>query len=96
MPADGFDAAVKNSGPRHVPLAALKGTGWKHTSVGGMSKEAWRSITLRGIETVSFRKVSVAEFQNPGADTGSQPLNESPAQRAGFLFLLVSSAAIND
>ena len=31
----------------------------------------------------------------PGADTGSQPLNESPAQRAGFLFLLISSAAIN-
>jgi hypothetical protein len=59
-----------------------------------MSKEAWRSITLRGIETVSFRKVSVAEFQNPGADTGSQPLNESPANGRAF-FLPISSAGIN-
>src|ERR1700730_5446629 len=28
MPADGFDAAAKNSGPRHVPVAALQGNGW--------------------------------------------------------------------
>ena len=28
MPADGFDAAAKKSGPRHVPLAAPKGSGW--------------------------------------------------------------------
>jgi len=32
---------------------------------------------------------------NPSADTMRQPLNESPAQQTGFLFLLMSSAGIN-
>jgi hypothetical protein len=87
MPADGFDAAVKKLGASARPAGSSQ-RHWVETYISGKDVERGVAVNhpYRGIENLSFRKVSVAEFQNPGADTGSQPLNESPAQRAGFLF----------
>jgi hypothetical protein len=72
MPADGFDAAVKKLGASACPAGSSQ-RHWVETYISG--KDVERGVAVNhpgGIENVSFRKISVAEFQNPGADTASE------------------------
>src|SRR5260370_42451071 len=72
MPADGFDAAAKKSGPRHVPLAAPKramgGTYISGKDVGrGMAVTMSRyTATIRGQADVS--QTSSSRRDRPTAD----------------------------
>src|SRR5260370_37869929 len=90
MPADGFDAAAKKSGPRHVPLAAPKramgGTYISGKDVGrGMALTMSRyTATIRGQADVSQTSSSrrdrpTADFRAAGGDASQHEARDVAA-----------------